>query len=620
MEPGGRERALGFRQKLTLAFGGLLALLFVVGTTSILLLARYSATLETIFRENYDTVLYARHMQEAIDVLDDLAEASLWNEDAVNRDTQERASKKFELNLRAELGNITLPGEAEAARELSEEWNEYRTNLDKLFERRDDMRSRREFYRSLLLPQAQAAQATAQRVIDINLANMLSVDGQVRAQAARSRRTMIALMLVGALLAVTFTIAITRSILKPLRTLTRSVREVEQGNLDLAVPLTSRDELGELAEAFNAMAARLREFRRSDQARLARTQRTTQLALNSFPDAVAVVSPDGKVELANETARRLFDLEPGFELHGTSFATLKEMFDRTISTLERSIPRGYEAAIRVFDTGEHYFQPQAVPILAEDRALVGVTLVLTDVTNLRHLDQAKSGLISVVSHELKTPLTSIRMATHLLLERNAGPLTERQAGLLTAAREDSDRLCSIIDSLLDIGRIESGSQLMELMPSRIDEIMENAARTSAAAYAAKPVALEVDVEPSIPPVLADVDRLGHVFANLLDNALRYSPENGRVRLSARRDGDFVLISVEDSGSGIAASDLPRIFDRFYRAPSQSPQSGAGLGLAIVKEIVEAHGGAVSVESVPGGGSTFRFTLRLASGARTPSRP
>ncbi len=602
---------LGLRQRLTLAFGGLLAVLFILGVTSILLLTEYSATLERIFRENYDTVLYAQRMQEAVDVLDGLAERSLWNDSVGDPAARTQAFAKFEDNLAAELGNITLPGEADAAARLESQWKLYRANLDRLFDGREDVSARREFYRSTLLSQAQATQATAQHIIDINLANMLSVDGQVRTQAVASKRAMVALLAIGALLAVAFTFFIARSILRPLRTLTESVREVERGNLDLAVPVSSSDEIGELAKAFNAMAARLREFRRSDQARLVRTQRTTQLALNSFPDAVAVIGRDGRVELANETAHRVFQLRPGVDLAEVSVQLLREIFEQTVSTLQPFQPTGYQSAIRVFDAGERHFQPQAVPILSEDRTLVGVTLVLSDVTSLRRLDEMKSGLISVVSHELKTPLTSIRMATHLLLEGGVGSLTGRQRDLLSAANEDSDRLYSIIDSLLDIGRIESGSELMDLAPAAADDLVQNAVQACVAQYRSKGVVIDTRIAGDLPLVLADVDRLGHVFANLLDNALRYTPAGQRVRVTVTRDGGFVLFSVEDDGAGIAAADLPHIFDRFYRAAQQSPQSGAGLGLAIVKEIVEAHGGVVSVESTPGKGSSFRFTLRLA---------
>lgn len=604
---------LGLRQKLTLAFGGLLALLFVVGATSIVLLNEYSSTLERIFRENYDTVLYAQHMKDAVDKLDGLAERSLWNETADIVEVRNAAVATFEENLSKELGNITLPGEAEAAERLRKQWKDYEANLARHLGSTESVPARRESYRSVLLVQAQSVKATAQHIIDLNLANMVSVDGQVRTQAVASRRAMVVLMVVGALLAVLFTVVIARAILKPLHALTASVREIERGNLDLTVAVTSSDELGQLAEAFNAMAARLREFRRSDRAKLIRTQRTTQLALNSFPDAVAIVGPDGRIELANETAQEIFHLSPGTDLSRSERKLLWTIFEQTFTSLQAFRPRGYESAIRIPGEPERYFQPQAVPILAEDKTLVGVTLVLTDVTSLRRLDETKSGLLSVVSHELKTPLTSIRMATHLLLDGSVGPLTPRQTDLLSAAREDGDRLHAIIESLLDIGRLESGRGLMELEPVRAERLIEDAVADFATRYRSKGVTLESRIDPELGAVMVDVHRLRHVFANLLDNALRFTPGGGRVSVRATRENDLASISVADNGAGIEARDLPRIFDRFFRAPAQSADSGAGLGLAIVKEIVEAHGGTISVESQPGKGTTFRFTLKLAEG-------
>ena len=603
---------LGLRQKLTLAFGGLLVLLFVIGATSIALLNEYSSTLERIFRENYDTVLYAQHMKDAVDVLDGLAERSLWNEAPNGTEVRDRAIATFEDNLGAELGNITLPGEKEEAERLRDQWLAYKGNLEKHLDSHDEVPRRRETYRSVLLIQGQTVKGTAQHIIDMNLANMVSVDGQVRSQAKSSRRNMYVLMGIGALLAVSFTGLIARTILKPLRALTASVREIERGNLDLTVTVSSSDELGQLAEAFNAMAAKLREFRRSDRAKLIRTQRTTQLALNSFPDAVAIVGPDGRIELANDSAQRVFGLAPGTDLARSERKILWTIFEQTFTSLQPFRPRGYESAMQLFvDDAERYFQPQAVPILAEDKTLVGVTLVLTDVTSLRRLDEMKSSLVSVVSHELKTPLTSIRMATHLLLEGSAGPLTAQQTDLLSAAREDGDRLHAIIESLLDIARLESGRGLMDLEPVSAERLVEDAVRDFATRYRGKGVQLHSDVAPDLGAVMVDVHRLQHVFTNLLDNALRFTPSGGRVSVKATREDGFACIAVTDSGAGIDPQHLPRIFDRFYRGPAQTTQSGAGLGLAIVKEIVEAHGGTISAESKPGEGSTFRFTLRRA---------
>jgi len=603
----------GLRQTLTLAFGGLLALLLVVGVTSILLLGRYSSTLETIFRENYDTVLYCENMKDALTVLDGIAARSAWGQ-ATPDHVHDDAVAKFEANLRAELANLTLPGEDEAAALLEQQWRVYKTDLMRHRARAGG--DRQAFYRDSLLGQAENAKCTVQHIIDINLANMVSVDGRARAEAVAARNAMVALMAFGALFAIGFTGVLARAVLKPVQTLTASVREIERGNLDLEVPVTSRDELGQLAEAFNAMAARLREFRSSDRARLERTQRTTQLAVDSFPDAVAVVGLDGRVELANEAARRVFGLLPGHPVSESPSpalaSTLTSIVEGTLASRRPFEPDGYEAAIERFDKQKRHFQPKAVPILAEDGSLIGITLVLSDVTNLRRLDEMKTALVSTVSHELKTPLTSIRMATHLLLEGQVGPLTAKQSELLTAAREDGDRLYSIIDNLLDMGRIEAGSHGMSLRSADIAETIERAAQVHAGLFRDKGVELVADVGNGLAPVLADQDRLRHVFANLLDNALRHTPAGGRVVLGAKRHGAFVEVSVSDSGSGISAEHLPHVFERFYRATDGADQGGAGLGLAIVKEIVEAHGGSVEVDSREGDGSTFRFTLRVAA--------
>ena len=223
----------------------------------------------------------------------------------------------------------------------------------------------------------------------------------------------------------------------------------------------------------------------------------------------------------------------------------------------------------------------------------------------------KSGLLSAVSHELKTPLTSIRMVTHLLLEKRVGPLNEKQAELLVAAREDSDRLHQIIENLLDMGRIESGRALMDLCPVAPERLVSRAIEGVATAFRDKGVALESDISPDAPEVLADPARIGHVFSNLLRNALKHTPGGGRVRVAAQADEEGVRFTVEDTGSGISAEDLPRIFDRFYRGKGQSSDSGAGLGLAIAKEVVEAHGGQITVQSRAGAGSSFRFSLPAA---------
>lgn len=607
---------LSLRQKLALGFGGLVVILLVVGALSIAALTRYSHALDRFLSENYRSVEYGQNMKDAIDHLDDSADAFILGEVDRADELTRKYTQVFETNLAGERANITLKNEGETAQQLAAAWKKYQSDQVRLRDPGLKDEQRRALYRESVRPDGDAVQSLAQEIVQMNLRNMVSVDGQVKTTAVATQRGLYIMVAVGLLLAVLFVAVLSRYILQPLTAVTQSAREIERGNLDLIVPVRSKDELGQLAEAFNSMAARLREFRRTDRAKLVRTQRTTQLAVNSLPDGIAIIGPNGVIELANDAAQQLFGLRPEMNLASENTEKLNELY-RKAATEGRAIQaRGYEGAIQIFNGQERFFLPTAVPITDEEHNLVGVTLVLADVTNLRKLDEMKSGMLSVVSHELKTPLTSIRMATHLLLEEKIGALNPKQQELLLAAREDADRLYQIIENLLDMGRIESGRGLIEMRRTRPDELVSRATEDADAAFRDRGVTLEGSVSEDAGEVMADPERISHVFSNLLNNALAHTSAGGRVRVTAEPDGAMVRFTVADTGEGIPSEYQSRIFERFYRVPGQSPAGGAGLGLAIAKDIVEAHGGTIRVDSKPGEGSRFIFTLPAGVAAQS----
>lgn len=611
----------GLRRKLLFSFGGLLAILFVVSGLGVVVLAQYRGALDRFYYEDWRSVEYGQNMVDALERLDDLArtvtaqQALTADQLIAVRSAAQIPRSDFDRNLNDENHNITVPGEGQLAQDLTALWlgaGGYRANLDQLFNGPTPQAERLAISTRLagLSPRVKAG---AQAIIKLNLENMKPIDGRAKQVADRATRLMILLAVTGAALAVTFTLTMGRTILRPLRTLTKSLREIEQGNLDLVVQVKSRDELNQLAEAFNSMAARLRELRRTDRAKLVRTQRTTQLAVNSLPDAIAIVSPDGTIELTNETAERLFQLHPGQPIMSIPQHGLGELFRKVTESHEGTESRGYECAIEVYDQGgkSRFFLPQGVPIIDSEKHLLGVTIVLADVTNLRRLDEMKSGMLSLVSHELKTPLTSVRMGIHLLLEENVGTLTEKQTELLLAARDESDRLQTIIDHLLDMGRLESGGVQLDLQPESAGGLVWDAVSHVESAYRDKGVHLHVQIPDGVSPVLADPARIEYVFANLLNNALKFTAPGGQVTVEAGAEGGMVRFTVADTGIGIPAEAIGRVFDRFYRVPRAKQLGGAGLGLAIAKEIVEKHGGTISVQSREGDGSRFSFMLRQA---------
>ncbi|MCX5892691.1 MAG: HAMP domain-containing protein, partial [Deltaproteobacteria bacterium] len=463
---------MSIKTKLVLAFGGLIVILVVVSVVTFHTLNESSKAIDRIMRENYHSVAACYKMKDAIERLDHLAEVFLWEKLPGSSRQNETTIGDFEQNLKFQQGNVTVPGEKELTDKLAAQWQDYRHGLTEYYQLSDLGVSPRDYYRQTLLPRSQAVRDTAQRILELNLNNMVAADGQAHLQAVQTRNAMLFLLLIGIVLSVGVIAIVGPKILKPIASLRWSVSEIQKGNLDLVVKVPSRDEIGQLAEAFNDMAASLREFRRSDRAQLLRTQQSTLLALNSLPDAVVICDPNGQIELANDTAQSLFGLQPQTSIAEGGHDKLNQLFLQ-VCQAERPIrPKSYAAAIQVFiGEKERFFLPQGVPIFDEQRRLVGVTLMLADVTRLRRLDEVKTGLISTVSHELKTPLTSVRLAIHVLLSEKIGSLTAKQAELLEAAREDSDRLYRVIEDLLDISHIESGKAEIRLKPLNPEDLV-----------------------------------------------------------------------------------------------------------------------------------------------------
>jgi NtrC-family two-component system sensor histidine kinase KinB len=603
---------LGLRQKLSLGFGGLLLIILIIGIQSISHLTQLGQSIDVILRENYRSVIACQEMKESLERMDSGTLFFLLGEKAKGTELIQKNEAAFEKALQAELNNITLPKEGEKAHHLQDLFKQYKVTLHEMQGIKTLANQQRHTYFNNLLPSFVQIKETADEILQMNQKNMSDANNLARRSAASAKRQMYILLLAGMLVAVGFVLFTGRWILRPIRRLIRSAEEIKQGNLELVVQSDSHDEIGQLSEAFNEMALALRESRRSDQTRLTRIQRATEQTFNSLPDAVAIVDPGGKVDVATETARNVFELKPGKRIQGLPSRWMDEILTEALRTGRTIMPKGEQRVIQHFVNGEeHYFRPEAIPILGRDMQPTGVVLVLQDVTQERKQEELKRGVISTVSHQLKSPLTSIRMAIYLLLEEKIGSLTPKQTELLVAAREDSDRLHSILNNLLDISRIESGKVEMNFRKVSPHSMVFEALEPFQMDFKDRNVALGTELSDDLPEVWVDTARMNHVFANLLSNALRYTPPGGKVTVLGKADEEWVQFSVSDSGKGIPTQYLARIFEQFFRVPDQGAETGAGLGLAIVKEIVEAHGGTIKVESRLGEGSTFTFTLKRA---------
>jgi NtrC-family two-component system sensor histidine kinase KinB len=278
------------------------------------------------------------------------------------------------------------------------------------------------------------------------------------------------------------------------------------------------------------------------------------------------------------------------------------------------VPKGLEEATRVpSPDGDRQLLPRATPVYDEERTVMGTTIVLQDVTRLLRFDELKNNLVATVAHEFRTPLTSIRMAIHLCAEGSVGPLTTRQADLLFAAREDCDRLQTIVDELLDVSRLQEGRPAPKMEPVAAEALVREAIDAHGGEAEHAEVRLSPEVLPGLGNVMVDPERIQIVLSNLLTNAIHHSPPGETVAARAERSNGWVRFEVTDHGPGVAPEHQRAIFERFYQAPGGKP-GRAGLGLSIAKDIVEEHGGTIGVQSEVGKGACFWFRLPAAEGA------
>lgn len=432
---------------------------------------------------------------------------------------------------------------------------------------------------------------------------------EVEQLATATERLMFTTMAGAVLLSLFLAWRLAASLLKPIKAFTASVVAVGEGDLDREVPEYSRDELGQLARAFNTMSAKLRAYRDATLARVLRAQRTMESTLTSTPDPVFVVARDGTHEVRNPAAELLArtpEFEQGFP------PLLAEALARVLATGEHYVPVDYSQLVTVrIDREDRHYLPRVLAIGDKLTEFRGAAIILQDVTKFRLLDDAKTNLVGTVSHELKTPLTSLRMALYLLVEQKISGLTAQQNELLEGARDDADRLLRILDNLLDLARLESGASALDRAPVTVADLITRIVEEARMSIEAAGQKLGVEIATAVAEVTVNIDeaRIRHVFMNLLTNASKYSPPGSEIRLVARPSDErgFVRFSVFDQGPGISAENIGRVFDRFFRGEHQ-PKPGAGLGLAIARELVVAHGGSIACNSRPGEGSEFYFML------------
>ena len=605
------------RTQLLIAQGPLALALVLVGTVAVITIGELERSGTNILKDNFRSVLAAQRMKEAIERIDSAAMFLVIGERDRGLRQAEQFRPKFETELRVQEGNITEPGEAEATRRLRQLWERYQAQFDD-FKERTDPNWLKQAYISTLNPSFVEVKDAADVILDLNQDAMVRKSDALRRRGEQVRQLTIFGVFAALVTGLWLSSALTARALRPVSILSQAVRRLGQGDLEARARVADGGEIGQLASDFNAMADRLKGYRESSLGELLQAQQASQAAIDSLPDPVIVFGAQGGGILnVNKSAEGALGLsldaagDPLVRLAPDLREVLERARAHVLAGKGAYVPRGYEEAVRVdLPEGARFFLPRATPVYAEASGISAATVILQDVTRLKRFDELKNDLVATVAHEFRTPLTSLRMAIHLVAEEAVGPLTAKQAELLGSARQDCERLQGIVDDLLDLSSIQSGRLELQVRSISAAELLSKAIASQEFSADQKDIHLESSIAADVDQLELDADRIGLVLNNLISNAIRHTPEGGRVSIRVGRSSGSTRFEVTDTGEGIPPEYQKRVFEKFFRVPG-STSGGAGLGLSISREIVEAHGGEIGLESRPGHGSTFWFTLPRA---------
>lgn len=568
------------KTKLNAGVGLLFLMIIVLSVISGWYINQLKKDTNNILVANYNTLQYSRNMLLALEEI---------NSDPL-------AYNVFEKHLEKQKKNVTEAGEKEATDNIAIHFKILKKQNGNL-----------------------ALQSSIRKdIAELMKLNMVAIEHKSSIADSTAKNAIAIISAAGMLcfiIAFILMVNLPSNIANPIQILTESIKQIANQNYKERVHFESNSEFGQLASSFNTMAEKLQEYSESKLDKIIRGKRRIESLIDNMHDPVIGIDEDKKVLFVNDEALKITGLKKeNFVGKLIQDVAVTNDLVRTIikEIIEGSAKNATETMKIYADGKESYFEKEivainVVPTGEKESQFIGQVIMLRNITPFKELDLAKTNFLGTVSHEFKTPISSIQMGLQLLENDRIGNLNEEQKNLVKGIREDSDSLLKITGELLNITQVESGSIQLNVQSSDVNKILDYALNANRSAADKKHITFRINVDPEITTVLADSEKTAWVLNNLLSNAVRYSYENSEIKINVHAEEQKIRFSVTDSGQGIDPRYLTKVFDRYFRIPG-SKKEGTGLGLSISKEFIEAQGGEISVKSDFGTGSEFFFLL------------
>jgi len=564
--------SIRLKTKLSLGLIFLFIVIVLFGVSGLFYINRLSEEGRQVLKNNQESLLYSNRMLQSLE----------------NLRTEKTALDIFKDNLKKQQGNITEIGEKEATDELTKNFNEM------LLDPKDSSNYidiRRSIY----------------KIQDLNELAILRKNATAQHTAENATQVLTIVFTILTLVSFTFIFNLPGIISGPISSLSEGILAIAGKNYKKRIYLRQGDEFGDLANAFNIMAGKLDEYESSNLAQIKFEKSRIETIINQMRDGIIGLDEKRNILFLNAVSEKLLGLKET-EISG-QYAPDIALKNDLMRTLLRNDPEKKDLKIYA-DDKESYFSKDVLEV-TNNTEIIGQVIVLRNITPFHELNEAKTNFIATVSHELKTPISSIKMSARLLSDLRVGEVNGEQQELIRSITDDADRLLKITGELLNMSQVETGNIQLKLQPADPATIVDQAVQAVLFQAQQKGIRIRAAVADNLPMIQADVEKTSWVLINFLTNAIKYSPDQSGVEVAAYRREAEVEFLVTDHGKGIDAKYLPRIFERYFKVPGTHDRNGTGLGLSISKEFIEAQGGQIWVSSQLGEGSRFGFRLSAA---------
>jgi NtrC-family two-component system sensor histidine kinase KinB len=614
-----RISVMKLKKKILIGYAFAFTLMGLVATWAIVNLWSLGKTTDEILKNYYRSILAVENMLDALGRQDSGILLTLMG-DIEKGISQYRENDALFLEwLGRSRDSIAVTGELEVIHDIERGYKKYFNEINEIYDfenKESPTPLTLATYKQSILPVYSAVKASCLELRTMNEKTMYSDSEQARSTAKRAIFSTVIVASIASIVAFFFSQVFSERLVLPLRRFVEAVKKISTGEFSVQLSVETSYEIGLLATEFNRMTAELRRYHLMNIDRIVAEKNKGDAILASIEDGLVVFDTDGKVTGINPAGCRILHVDFVEEeilycQQLFSIPIVCEIVAETGKTgIQPDLPDDRRIITLKIEENTRHFLFSATAIGRKDQKLFGVVLLLKDITQLYEVERLKSEFVMAASHELRTPLTSLGMGVDLLIEHAAQYLPDREKELLHAAYDEVHRMKAMVQDLLDLSKIETGRIDLEFEKITVGTLFEHAREIFKGQVSMKHINLTIDDTEFMPLVRADTNKIVWVLSNLISNALRYVKEGGHIRLSAEKNGTDILIAVQDDGSGIPQEYQTRIFLKFVRVNKQE-MGRTGLGLAICKEIVRAHGGTIWVDSDPGRGSTFYFTLPVA---------